>query len=292
MSHHLVFPEVHSEVFHTPNGTPYLRQAGIVVIGQPVVDLSGMQQFFDGFDEELGFGAYLNDPDELQDATQLVKIAGQACYASFGKKRSKNAKAQEYIDHLKESGHGSVLEHPNFTLFIYGISRSLTHEFVRHRAGYGYSQLSQRYVDGKVLRFIERPEFARYPTLHARFEERIDLTVREYEKVAAELMQFQGEGGEILSGERRTDLRKKVNQCARAVLPNETETWMIVTGNVRAWRHFLESRANPGAEVEIRATAMRVFKCLQEANQELFSDYEIVNLEDGTQALQTPWRKV
>jgi thymidylate synthase (FAD) len=63
----------------------------------------------------------------------------------------------DYLRHIKESGHGSVLEHVNYSLLIWGVSRALTHELVRHRAGFGFSQVSQRYVAGKHLRFVETP---------------------------------------------------------------------------------------------------------------------------------------
>ena len=70
-----------------------------------------------------------------------------------------------------------MLEHATFSFLCYGISRSNTHEIVRHRAGTAYSQLSQRFVSGKVLRFVERPEYRNHPSLHKRFEERINAFV-------------------------------------------------------------------------------------------------------------------
>src|SRR3989304_9631067 len=101
---------------------------------------------------------------------------------SFGPGRTTNANAVWYFDGkpgkpetgIKGQKHGSVLDHPNYTILNYGISRSLTHELVRHRAGCAYSQLSQRYVGGKMLRFVERPEYVGDPFLHEQFESRID----------------------------------------------------------------------------------------------------------------------
>ena len=75
---------------------------------------------------------------------QLVEAGGRLCYVSYGKGRKTNA---EYIDNIIESKHGSVLEHAVWNFIIAGVSRSFTHELIRHRAGWGYSQLSQRYVD-------------------------------------------------------------------------------------------------------------------------------------------------
>jgi thymidylate synthase (FAD) len=83
-----------------------------------------------------------------------------------------------YFERLTSAGHGSVLEHANFSFLLYAISRSVTHELVRHRAGVGISQVSQRYVSGAVLRFVERPEYQNDPELHAHFEERAESEFR------------------------------------------------------------------------------------------------------------------
>src|SRR5919202_4719305 len=71
-----------------------------------------------------------------------------------------------YLSHIKESGHGSVLEHAVWNFLITGVSRSLTHELIRHRAGMGYSQLSQRYVDESVAEYVEPDCIADNPELH------------------------------------------------------------------------------------------------------------------------------
>ena len=286
------FPFIHSQIFHTNKGTPYLRGAGTLLIAKPQTQLDAVNGFLGGFDVALDFNHFLNDSDPIEDGARLMKFAGQACYASFGPKRTKNNEAGKYLDHIKESGHGSVLEHANYSMFFYGVSRSLTHELVRHRAGFAFSQLSQRYVSGKVLRFVERAEYQTDPILHNRFEARIDQASEEYESIANRLLERQTEGDTSLSADRKTDLRKKVQQAARSCLPNETETFLIVTGNGRAWRHASEMRANEAAETEIRELFVRAFQCLRAVEPKLFSDYEIVTLSDGTRALSTPYRKV
>src|SRR5918995_1709135 len=127
--------------------------------------------------------------------------------------------------------------------FLEGISRSVTHELVRHRAGVGVSQTSQRYVAGSVLRFVERPEYQEDEELHRLFEERADRAATEYEAMAERLLERQEGGASMLSADFRTDARKKVQQTARSLLPNETEAPMVFTGNVRALRHIIEMRA-------------------------------------------------
>ena len=96
----------------------------------------------------------------------------------------------------------------------------------------------------------------------------------------------------MMTAERKTDMRKKVNQAARSCLPNETETIMVFTGNIRAWRHIFEMRASEGAEVEIRRLIFLCFELLREVWPILTQDYEVVLLSDGTKAVQTKYRKV
>jgi thymidylate synthase (FAD) len=286
------FPLIPSPAFATESaGTPYLRAPGVALLARPQVAAANLADFLGGFAPELHFTQYLDDPTPLTPGTQICKTAGQLCYMSFAPKRTLNADADRYFLNIKESGHGSVLEHANFTFLFYGISRSLTHELVRHRH-FSFSQVSQRYVSGRVLRFVERPEFAADPELHVVFERRIDQAAADYELVAKRLLDQQRGGAELLSGEARTDERKKVQQAARALLPNETEAPIVVTGNVRAWRHFLEMRANPHAEIEIRALAFHTYLCLAAAEPLLFADYRIVTLSDSTHAVETDLAKV
>ena len=288
------YPMIHSLPLQTPAGTPYLRRPGVVMSAAPRTDLSGLAKFLEDFGEELDFGQYLDDPTELTDGAQLIKTSGQACYASFGPRRTKNENAGGYLDNIASSGHGSVLEHANYSLFIYGVSRSLTHELIRHRAGFAYSQLSQRYVSGRVLRFVERPEYVTNPTLHTWFEHRIDGAAAEYAEVTEALVQRQrgGDAG-LLAADAKTDLRKKVQQVARSVLPNETETFLMMTGNVRAWRHFINMRASSHAEVEIRALAVAIYRVLSAQEPLLFADMELVPYPtDGTYVVNVKYPKV
>jgi thymidylate synthase (FAD) len=254
--------------------------------------MAGLAGFLQGFDPALQFPQYLADPTPLPDGAQLCKVAGQLCYMSFGPKRSLNAQAKRYFDNLKSSKHGSVFEHANYTLLLYGISRSLTHELVRHRSGFGYSMLSQRFVSGKMLRFVERPEYQSDEQLHMQFIQRIERAADEYKTLTERLLEMQKAGSTILTAEARTDLRKKVQQTARSVLPNETEAPIVVTGNTRAWRHVIEERASAHAETEIRALAVRILLCLRQADPVLFDDYTIEELPDGTYVAQTAFKKI
>ena len=285
------FPAIHSRVHQTEAGTPYLKTPGVVVLAKPQTNVAGLGGFLEGFDPILRFTEYLDDPVDLPDSSQLCKTAGQTCYASFGPRRSKNDVAAAYLERLTSAGHGSVLEHSNFSFLLYGISRSVTHELVRHRAGAAFSQISQRYVSGSVLRFVERPEYQEDGELHRLFGERADRAAAEYEAMAEQLLERQEGGASMLTADYKTDARKKVQQTARSLLPNETEAPMVFTGNVRALRHIIEMRAEAHAESEIRNLALRIFLCLRTSDPILFGDYELGRLPDGTYTVSTKNRK-
>ncbi|MDQ4106284.1 MAG: FAD-dependent thymidylate synthase, partial [Actinomycetota bacterium] len=126
------FPAIHSATHHTKTGIPYLKRPGVVMLARPQTNVAGLKGFLEGFDPSLGFPAYLDDPTWLPDSSQLCKTAGQLCYASFGPRRTTNENAAAYFERLTSAGHGSVLEHASFSFLLYGISRSVTHELVRH----------------------------------------------------------------------------------------------------------------------------------------------------------------
>jgi thymidylate synthase (FAD) len=82
--------------------------------------------------------------------------------------------------------------------------------------------------------------------------------------------------------------RKQARQAARAVLPNATETRIVVTGNYRAWRHFIAMRASEHADVEIRRLAIECLRQLIDLAPAVFADFEISALADGTEVATSP----
>jgi thymidylate synthase (FAD) len=226
----------------------------------------------------------------MDDGTALCKFAGQTCYLSFGEKRTRNSEEEvkRYFDNIKSSGHGSVIEHANYSMIVWGVDRAFSHELVRHRAGWAYSQLSQRYVDGKTLRFVERPEYQDDTELHRHFEHWIDEARMEYDDRADLLKKKMAPQIADLSP---TDRRKAVNSAARNCLPNETETAVVLTGNARAWRHVLEMRGSVHADRPISLFALRACRILQAASPVLFDDYGVGRVGDR-EYLATDHRKV
>jgi thymidylate synthase (FAD) len=86
--------------------------------------------------------------------------------------------------------------------------------------------------------------------------------------------------------------RKMAREAARGVLPNSTETKIVVTANARAWRTMLELRSSEGAELEIRRCAIAVLKLLQKETPAFFSDFELYRAEDRIEAARIVYHKV
>ena len=289
-----LWPVFDSKPVLTENDVAYFTKPGVSLLAKPWFNVEQFEPFLEGFPESLGFRDYVRDEpigDDEQGA-DLVKAASQLCYMSFGENRTKNAEAQKYINNILSSGHGSVLEHAQYSFILWGADRAFTHELVRHRTGVAYSQVSQRFVDGLVLRFVERPEYQQHELLHKRFEDRVVAAAGDYDYVARVLAEAQAAGDVALTAEKKTERRKKVNQAARSLLPNETEAPIVMSGNIRALRHVCEMRANGAADVPIREVTTRIFLCMQRIEPTLFADYRLLEMPDGTHAVQTDWRKV
>lgn len=253
-----------------------IREPRVYIVGRVAANSAEIERFL----KEHGLSW---STDTEVGAEALCEVAGRLCYMSFGQGRKTNA---EYLANIIESQHGSVLEHVAWNLLITGVSRSFTHELVRHRAGFGYSQLSQRYVDESTADFVEPDVIAEDPELHKVWLESIQQAHAAYCKLVEGLaVKFPNEPSATMR-------RKLARQAARSVLPNATETKIFVTGNGRAWRHFIEMRANEHAEVEIRKVALQILRLMQQEAPHLFGDYEVVRLPDGTQVARTAHRKV
>src|SRR4051794_10226924 len=255
-----------------------VRDPKIYLVGRQSVDDAALAEFLADHDVRK----WSTDTDVAGE--KLVEVAGRLCYMSFARPRpGGNA---SYISHILEVGHGSVLEHSVFNLILTGVSRSFTHELIRHRAGFGYSQLSQRFVDESACSFVEPDVIADDPELHAVWLDAVRTSQRAYRALA------DGLTAKFSDLDDRTLRRKKAREAARSVLPNATETEIFVTANGRALRHFIEMRADPAADAEIRKVAVAVLRLLQAESPNLFGDYTITDLPDGGQSASTTHRKV
>lgn len=218
------------------------------------------------------------------DGEKLSEFAGRLCYMS--QKNPASRTTREYIENIKQQQHGSVFEHANWSLLIEGVSRSLTHELVRHRAGFAYSQLSQRYVDESHAAFVVPPAIIGDEGLLGDWTAQVESAQATYVALVEKLMQ------RYAWVDDKVHRRKMAREAARGVLPNSTETKIVVTANARAWRQTLELRAGEGAEMEIRRWAIAVLRALQAEGPAFFSDFEIYQAPDRVDAARVAHHKV
>ena len=130
----------------TPGEIRILRNPTVYLLSKQSMVPGELDRFLD--DHGVSWASDSSVASEI-----VTESAGRVCYMSFAKPRPGGNQA--YLTHIKEVGHGSVFEHAVWSFLITGVSRSLTHELVRHRAGWAYSQLSQRYVDESVAEYVE-----------------------------------------------------------------------------------------------------------------------------------------
>lgn len=258
-----------------------ITEPEIYIVGRQTIDQEAVQRFLADHETEW-------ETDSERGSELIVELAGRVCYMSLGSKQFRKTNAS-YIGNLVGQGHGSVLEHAVWDLLITGVSRSFTHELVRHRAGTGISQLSQRYVDESTADFVEPGIIASDPELHASWLAAIEQTHEAYkglvEKLAAKVQAEHPDLG-------RTARMKMAREAARSVLPNATETKLMFSANARALRWIITLRGGEGAEPEIRRFAVKLARIMREEAPNLFGDIEIVTLSDGSEGTRVGAYKV
>ena len=221
---------------------------------------------------------------EATDGERLAEFAGRLCYMSQHNPAGRTT--ADYLRNILRQGHGSVFEHATYVVLIEGISRSCSHELVRHRAGWGYSQLSQRYVDESHAAFVMPPAIQGDTALEAEWARQMVAAQAAYVAAVDRLME------RYAWVEDRVHRRKMAREAARSVLPNATEVKIVCSANVRAWRTMLELRLGEGAELEIRRMAVACLRLLQQEAPALFADFEIYRAEDGSEAGRVGFHKV
>lgn len=245
------------------------------IISQPSVWLLSAPQFFDHPTYTIPEGG---TPSE-----RLIAHAGKGCYDSYG------ADGRPLVEHIRGligSHHGSVLEHANISMWLEGISRGCSHELVRHRAGFSFSQRSTRYARENDAAMVLAPALATiYEKDEASRTERevrvLGRAIASFEAALATYGEQVEDFGELapdaLGG---TERRKWARGNARQGLHHALETRMTMTGNLRAWRHFLEQRSSRFAEAEIRRLTASIVAVLAPLAPMVFADYDMVH-RDG-----------
>jgi thymidylate synthase (FAD) len=208
---------------------------------------------------------------------EIAEIAGRVCYMSFGKRQKQSNGA--FIRHLIEKGHESVLEHVNWTFLITGVSRAFTHQLVRHRVGFSFSQLSQQYFDHTEAEFLKPPILAKFPKACAAWEKAVGAARESYKDILGELAELQNPDK---NGITKKEIKRLIRSSARSVLPNATETKIVITANARAIRHFLGVRGSIPGDEEMRRVCGELLKLLKIEAPAFFMDFELKSLADGS----------
>lgn len=263
-----------------------ITKPSIYLVSKPDVDRAEITRFL----EEHGFAPRFANDHELP-AEQLSAVASRTCYQSFDNGR----KPDDHLKHLVAVGHGSVFTHANFSLLCTGISRSLTHELIRHHVGTGVSQLSQRFVDDPdEINFVVPPAL-----IQSSFIKSEEMEARGYRPCVYK---------ELYTKQCKEDIerytywlsvykewgynKKEAASAARAKLTNDVETRCVFTGNIRAWRNIWEQRCTPEADAEIRRFACATLRRIAPHCDTILSDYDATPLPDGSFTLSTLHRKI
>ncbi|MCP4644302.1 MAG: FAD-dependent thymidylate synthase, partial [bacterium] len=216
---------------------------------------------------EDGLSAYLEHvgapewaTDAPSDAEKLCEFYGRLCYRSFGPGLNPNVTrvrqgSKPYLNHILEVGHGSVLEHSYLNFVLADVSRVLTHELVRHRAGTAISQES--------LRYVRLEDLSAYVPMHIReSEEGMEIFARTFEQLE-EVQAALAQAYEI-DDEKAFDRKKKLTSAFRRMAPIGLATTIGWTCNFRTLRHVIEVRTAPDAEEEIRLVFGQVYEIVRD----------------------------
>lgn len=237
------------------------------MISEPTVTVWGFTVTTQQFLEFLPASEHEEDGAEIRMADLLATGAGKICYAP---KPTWNNPATntvgKYIANILGLQHYSVLAHGGITFYIEGISRALSHELIRHRF-LGFSQASQRYQDSSKMDWVCPPLYLDDEMAQWELEQQFRRDIESYNLMV--------EHGMIVNKDQYDPhmLRKRSREAARAVLPNMTETKMVVSGNYRAWRDFLLQRLDPTADLEIMRLAEKLLPIFEEYATESFRDF-------------------
>lgn len=199
---------------------------------------------------------------------KLIASAAKLCYSAVGVEEIAGNLDSESIDKfvkmLMSYGHESPVEHISFTFGIEGVSRSLTHQLVRHRIA-SYSQQSQRYVKLKQFEYVTPPSIEKDKEAKKIFIDTMEMIQSSYDKLVDSLMEkYLNEGMKKMAAE------KKAIEDARYVFPNACETKIVVTMNARSLMNFFHHRCCERAQWEIRELADEMLRQVKEVAPIIF----------------------
>ncbi|WP_198006351.1 FAD-dependent thymidylate synthase [Alkaliphilus oremlandii] len=208
---------------------------------------------------------------------KLVAGAAKLCYSPSGinelMSNLEEGNVEKFIAMLAIMGHESPFEHINFTFGIEGVSRSLTHQLVRHRIGSSYSQKSQRYVNEGGFEYIIPPQIGGIPEAKALYIKTMENDQLAYDELTNILFEkhykdYLDKGKNEKAA--KSAAEKQAIEDARYVLPNSCETKIVVTMNARALFNFFRKRCCNRAQWEIRDLAIEMMKLVVDVAPNVF----------------------
>ena len=283
----------------------------VYLIARPQIVEEGLQQFL------IEQGLQWPTPvDGVKDCERLVEVAGRCCYMSFGNKAGSKSNAS-YLKNLigiNEDGswksgpaHGSVCEHPCWSFLIVGAGRGFSHEQVRHRVGWAYSQISTRYCDfereeeeGTWEPGFCLPPMAQLTDSTAKvFDEKIRQSQQAYCELLKLIENDLNENKEFMKTldnygekERKRMLRKAARGTARDILPIATEAIMVMSANARSIWNCIVLRGNEHSEAVIREVYVQIARIMEKEMPNLFFGIKYEKNWDGTDIVIMPRDKV
>lgn len=205
---------------------------------------------------------YTNNPE------RIIAAAAKLCYSGSHidelLDNMDDEKITNFINRLASYGHESPMEHVTFTFTVEGVSRSLTHQLVRHRLA-SYSQQSQRYVKLNQFEYIIPPEIEKDNDAKKIFIEAMKNDQKAYDDLAERL-----KNKYVNDGMKERAAEKNAIEDARYVFPNACETKIMVTMNARELFHFFNQRCCMRAQWEIRNLAFEMLKLAKKAAPTIF----------------------
>jgi len=182
---------------------------------------------------------------------KVIEQAGRTCYRSASRIGPDSRK--DFIPKIIENGHHSVLEHAYATFRITEVSRSFTHQLVRHRLC-AFSQRSQRYVDEKGFAYVEPKSIREKTEAHGLFSK------------------FMAEAKDAYCKLQELGIK---NEDARFVLPNAVQSEIVISANFRQLRHIFSVRCDRHAQWEIRKVTLQMLRIMKKEAPSVFGDFEI-----------------
>lgn len=208
----------------------------------------------------------------------LIASAAKLCYSDSSIKDIEEGLTEEstesFLKMLVDLGHESPIEHVSFTFGAEGISRTLTHQLVRHRIA-SYSQQSQRYVKLEDFKYVIPPEIEKDKAAKAIFIEAMEKDTEYYNKIVDILYKkhFDRYIADGLSERKaKSKAEKEAIEDARYVFPNACETKIVYTMNARVLMNFFRLRTCNRAQWEIRELAIEMLKLVQGVYPALFKN--------------------